>query len=171
MLRFHVPLIEPDVRISRIRLSDKCRTRTHEMNAAIAMHRDCTQSPNCSLGESQLTSISSIEPIALSAASEPSLGFQTPRQCPASCCFRRILEPRPLPSTGITRLPRYYGPVRLPMRPGLSLTGIRLPATTHHRIGSPAVACFSSCRHAVVITPAEPQSPVAAVRTCPDPRL
>src|SRR6516164_6907683 len=36
------------------------------------------------------------------------------------------LEPRPLPSTGITRLPRYCGPLRHPSAPGLSLTGVRL---------------------------------------------
>jgi hypothetical protein len=28
MLRFHTPLIEPDVRISRLRLSDKAVTRS-----------------------------------------------------------------------------------------------------------------------------------------------
>src|SRR6202171_462680 len=40
--------------------------------------------------------------------------------------FHNIPEVRPLPSTGITRLPRYYEPVRLPRRPGLSLAGVRL---------------------------------------------
>jgi len=35
------------------------------------------------------------------------------------------LEPRPLPSTGITRFRRYYGPLRHPKRPGLSLAGVR----------------------------------------------
>jgi hypothetical protein len=35
-------------------------------------------------------------------------------------------EVRPLPSAGITRLRRYDEPVRLPRRPGLSLTGVRL---------------------------------------------
>jgi hypothetical protein len=36
------------------------------------------------------------------------------------------LEVRPLPSAGVTRFQRYYEPVRLPKRPGLSLTGVRL---------------------------------------------
>src|SRR5438128_284208 len=36
------------------------------------------------------------------------------------------LERRPLPSTGVTRLPRYYGPLRLPRWPGLSLAGVQL---------------------------------------------
>ena len=39
-------------------------------------------------------------------------------------CVR--LQLRSLPSTGITRLPRYYEPVRLPRQPGLSLTGVQL---------------------------------------------
>jgi hypothetical protein len=35
-------------------------------------------------------------------------------------------EVRPLSSTGITRLPRYYEPLRHPRPPGLSLAGVRL---------------------------------------------
>ena len=37
-----------------------------------------------------------------------------------------VLEPRSLPSTGVNRLRRYYGPFRLPRQPGLSLAGVRL---------------------------------------------
>src|SRR5882724_5930765 len=49
--------------------------------------------------------------------------------CPISrsfttCCV--CLELRSLPSTGITRLQRYYEPLRHPKAPGLSLTGFRL---------------------------------------------
>ena len=36
MLRFHIPLIEPDVRVSRIRLSDKVVTRSHTEGPATA---------------------------------------------------------------------------------------------------------------------------------------
>jgi len=36
------------------------------------------------------------------------------------------LELRSLPSTGVTRLPRYYEPLRHPKWPGLALTGVRL---------------------------------------------
>ena len=36
------------------------------------------------------------------------------------------LELGSLPSTGVTRLPRYYEPLRHPERPGLALTGLRL---------------------------------------------
>jgi hypothetical protein len=40
--------------------------------------------------------------------------------------FQDAPEVRPLPSTGITRLRRYYGPVRHPTRPGLVLADCRL---------------------------------------------
>ena len=43
------------------------------------------------------------------------------------------LELRLLPSTGITRLLRYYGPLRHPGAPGLSLTGVRLAVPGHAR--------------------------------------
>ena len=42
----------------------------------------------------------------------------------STCCV--CLEPRPLPSTGVTQLHRYYGPIRHPRMPGLSVTGVRL---------------------------------------------
>jgi hypothetical protein len=41
-----------------------------------------------------------------------------------ACCVSFQL--RPLPSPGITRLPQYYGPLRHPRRPSLSLTSCRL---------------------------------------------
>ncbi len=63
------------------------------------------------------------------------------------------LEPRPLPSTGVTRLRRYYGPLRHPKRPSLSLTGVRLRVTRPHRRGFPVLRSISLYRHAVVITP------------------
>ena len=69
----------------------------------------------------------------------------------AACCVD--LELRPLPSTGVTRRPRYYGPIRHPRRPGLSLTGVRLRVTRPHRLGFPVLRWISMYRHAVVITP------------------
>ena len=47
------------------------------------------------------------------------------------------LELRPLPSTGVVRLRRYYGPLRRPRRPGLSLAGVRLTVTRCRRWGFP----------------------------------
>jgi hypothetical protein len=52
------------------------------------------------------------------------------------------LEPRPLPSTRITRVQRYYGPLRHPITPEPSLTGIRL-VIPDHAIGFPRVARVS----------------------------
>ena len=49
--------------------------------------------------------------------------------CPISMSFATFcvcLELRSLPSTRVTRFPRYYGPLRHPRAPGLSLTGVQL---------------------------------------------
>jgi len=69
----------------------------------------------------------------------------------AACCVD--LEPRPLPSTGVTRRRQYYGPLRHPKRPGQSLTGVRLRVTRPHHLGFPVFRWISLYRHAVVITP------------------
>ena len=63
------------------------------------------------------------------------------------------LERRPRPSTGVTRLPRYYEPHRHPRWPGLSLAGVRLRVTRPRRSGFPVLRWISVYRHAVVITP------------------
>ena len=47
------------------------------------------------------------------------------------------LELRPLPSAGVTRLPRYYGPLRNPRRPSLSLAGVWLRRSAPRRLGFP----------------------------------
>ena len=54
------------------------------------------------------------------------------------------LELRPLPSTGITRLPRYYKPLRHPTAPGLSLTGVRF-AIADHAAGLPVLRALTLC--------------------------
>ena len=54
------------------------------------------------------------------------------------------LELRPLPSTSITRLQRYYGPLRHPSAPGLSLTGVRL-IIPDHALGLPVLRALSLC--------------------------
>ena len=64
------------------------------------------------------------------------------------------LEPRPLPSIGITRLRQYYGPLRHPKAPDLSLTGVRLIILATHAKGLPVLRCFP-CVHAVTTTPAQ----------------
>ena len=62
-------------------------------------------------------------------------------------CVR--LELRPLPSLGITRVHRYYEPLRHPMPPGLSLAGRRL-IIPDHGTGLPVLRTLSlwtCCRH------------------------
>src|SRR5712672_794305 len=69
----------------------------------------------------------------------------------ATSCVR--LELRPLPSTGITRLHRYYEPLRHPSQPGLSLTSCQLIHTAI-TAGTSRVAPGPLCLHAVANTPA-----------------
>ena len=59
---------------------------------------------------------------------------------------------KPLPSTGVTRLPRYCEPLRHPSRPGLSLASCQL---THTAItaGTSRVALGPLCLHAVANYP------------------
>ena len=56
----------------------------------------------------------------------------------------RRLELRPLPSTGITRVPRYYEPLRHPGAPGLSLAGVRL-IIPDRAPGLPVLRTLSLC--------------------------
>jgi hypothetical protein len=60
----------------------------------------------------------------------------------ATCCVR--LELRSLPSTGVTRLQRYYEPLRHPTAPGLSVTGVRL-VVPDHALGLPVLPALSLC--------------------------
>ena len=60
---------------------------------------------------------------------------------PTSCV---CLELRPLPSTGVTRLPRCCEPLRHPRAPGLSLAGVRL-AIPDHVVGPPVLRTLSLC--------------------------
>src|SRR6266404_4128191 len=79
-----------------------------------------------------------------SAASEHLLeliGFPISRSFPTYCV---CLELRSLPSTGITRLQRYYEPLRHPKAPGLSLTGFRL-VLADHALGLPVLRTLSLC--------------------------
>src|SRR2546429_789337 len=67
--------------------------------------------------------------------------------CPISRSFTTYcvcLELRSLPSTGITRLQRYYEPLRHPRAPSLSLTGFRL-VIADHALGLPVFRALSLC--------------------------
>ena len=92
--RFRSPLIKPDVRISRIRLSDWFH---------LAAFGGCLRFQiQLSLQHPDLTWC-----------------FQADRQSPHLCSFQSTPEVRALSSTGITRLPRSYDPFRLPLWPPL----------------------------------------------------
>ena len=54
------------------------------------------------------------------------------------------LELRSLPSTDVTRLPRYYEPLRHPRAPDLSLAGVRL-VIADHAMGLPVLRTLSLC--------------------------
>ena len=60
----------------------------------------------------------------------------------STCCV--CLELRSLPSTGITQLRRYYGPIRHPKMPGLSVTGVQLVVPDHIE-GFPVLRALSLC--------------------------
>jgi hypothetical protein len=67
--------------------------------------------------------------------------------CPISMSFSTqcvCLELRPLPSTGIIRLQRYYEPLRHLRAPGLSLAGVRL-IVADHALGLPVFRTLSLC--------------------------
>ena len=57
-----------------------------------------------------------------------------------TCCVD--LELRPLPSIGITRLHRYYEPLRHPVAPGLTLAGFRLILRLTTLRGFPCCVCL-----------------------------
>src|SRR4030088_1207874 len=100
--------------------------------------------------------------------------------CPISTSFTTCcvcLELRSLPSTGITRLQRYYEPLRHPKAPGLSLTGFRL-VVADHALGLPVLRTLSlctCCRHypgaasgrtASLTSPRRISLPRSGVRVC-----
>ena len=79
------------------------------------------------------------------------LGSQANPSVFVTSCVRFQL--RPLPSTGVTRLLRYYGPPRHPLRPGLALTSIRLIQLRSPQ-GLPVLRLVPVCIHAIANTPA-----------------
>ena len=97
--------------------------------------------PHPALGQDFTPSLSRATPSAVSEHSSEFIG------CPISRSFTTYcvcLELRSLPSTGITRLQRYYEPLRHPKAPGLSLAGFRL-VITDHALGLPVFRALSLC--------------------------
>src|SRR6266481_6493877 len=105
----------------------------------------CLHGSSCRTGhrsDSQLLpSLSRVTPSAASEHVSELLGYPISRSFTA-CCV--CLEPRLLPSTGITRLQRYCEPLRHPSAPGLSLTGVRL-IIPDHALGFPVLRALSLC--------------------------
>src|SRR2546423_11236701 len=69
------------------------------------------------------------------------IGFPISRSFATYCV---CLELRSLPSASVTRLPRYYEPLRHPGAPSLSLTGFRL-VIADHALGLPVFRALSLC--------------------------
>src|SRR6202045_3712661 len=88
-----------------------------------------------------LSSLSRVTPSAASEHVSELLGCPISRSLTTSCV---CLELRPLPSPGVTRLQRYYGPLRHPSAPGLSLAGVRL-IIPDHALGLPVLRALSWC--------------------------
>src|SRR5882724_4338972 len=106
---------------------------------------ECRRGRSCRTGRRSDSrpppSLSRVTPSAVSEHSSELLGCPISRSLTTSCV---CLELRPLPSTGITRLQRYYGPLRHPSAPGLSLTGVRL-IIPDHALGLPVLRALSLC--------------------------
>ena len=116
MLRFHSPLIEPDRRIYRIRLSDK-----DDMASRLGPRKPCGCKTFFAVACNALHNAWASSGGRLSPIARPFVASSV------------VLELRPLRSTGVTRFHHYYGPLRHLPRPGLSLTGVQLAVTRRHR--------------------------------------
>src|SRR6266481_8692028 len=104
--------------------------------------------PHPALGQD--FTLSRATPSAASVHLSELLGFPISRSFTTYCV---CLELRSLPSTGVTRLPRYYEPLRHPRAPSLSLTGFRL-VIADHALGLPVFRALSFV-HAAATTPAQ----------------
>src|SRR5262245_25731949 len=95
--------------------------------------------PHPALGQD--FTLSRATPSAASAPFSELIGFPISRSFATYCV---CLELRSLPSTSVTRLPRYYEPLRHPRAPSLSLTGFQL-VITDHALGLPVFRALSLC--------------------------
>ena len=90
---------------------------------------------------------------ASSASFGSSPAFPDSCPSPALLCFRSVPERRALRSTGVARLPRYYGPVRLPAGSALLAEDGGVANSTRRDL--PFCTAVSLRRHAVPTTPAD----------------
>ena len=97
--------------------------------------------PHPALGQDFTPSLSRATPSAVSEHISELIGCPISRSLTTYCV---CLELRPLPSTGVTRLPRYCEPLRHPRASGLSLAGVRL-VIPDHTLGLPVLRASSLC--------------------------
>src|SRR5438128_5947642 len=107
--------------------------------------------PHPALGQDLTPLLSRATPSAVSEHSSELIGCPISRSVTTYCVCPEL---RPLPSTGITRLQRYYEPLRHPRAPGLSLAGFRLVVAPTTPWGFPCCVRFP-CVHAAATTPAQ----------------
>src|SRR5450759_1989853 len=97
--------------------------------------------PHPALGQDFTPLLSRATPSAVSEHLSEFIGCPISRSVTTYCV---CLELRSLPSTSVTRLPRYYEPLRHPKAPGLSLAGLRL-VIADHDLGLPVFRTLSLC--------------------------
>src|SRR5712671_6741211 len=97
--------------------------------------------PHPALGQDVTPLLSRATPSAVSEPSSELIGCPISRSLTTSCV---CLELRSLPSASVTRLQRYYEPLRHPRAPGLSLAGVRL-VIPDHALGLPVLPALSLC--------------------------
>jgi hypothetical protein len=97
--------------------------------------------PHPALGQDFTPLLLHATPSAVSEHSSEFIGCPIPRSFTTYCV---CLELRSLPSTGVTRLQRYYEPLRHPRAPDLSLAGVRL-VIADHALGLPVLRALSLC--------------------------
>jgi hypothetical protein len=138
--RFRSPLIKPDVRISRIRLSDWFHRQTHE--------RDSTRTRRGGTTPNRRSSR-----FVLRLAIQLDLKFpnvarrcQTHRQSPHLSSFTSTPEVRVLSSASITRPQRSYNPLRLPDWPLVPSDHVWSATSTSPGYPPLAQITFSACR-------------------------
>src|SRR2546427_8305258 len=107
--------------------------------------------PHPALGQDLTPLLSRATPSAVSEHFSELIGCPISRSVTTYCVCPEL---RPLPSTGITRLQRYYEPLRHPRAPGLSLAGFRLVVAPTTPWGFPCCVRFP-CVHAAATTPAQ----------------
>jgi hypothetical protein len=97
--------------------------------------------PHPALGQDVTPLLSRATPSAVSEPSSELIGCPISRSLTTYCV---CLELRSLPSASVTRLQRYYEPLRHPRAPGLSLAGVRL-VIPDHALGLPVLPALSLC--------------------------